>query len=102
MCYDSKVQPTTRLQRGNDLIGFVSIDKYDEQKMPKNPEDVEMLARAHTDAAIKTLAEIMMDPSAPTRARNVAAATLHDYGFLGGGAAGDQRVVRAFHVKSKG
>jgi hypothetical protein len=58
------------------LIGFVSADKHDERKMPKNLEDIESLARPYTDPAIKTLAGIMMDPSAPARARSAAAAIL--------------------------
>ena len=41
--------------------------------MPGNLTHIETLARAHTDAAIKTLAEIMTDPSAPARARRKAA-----------------------------
>jgi len=44
--------------------------------MPENLTHIETLARAHPDAAIKTLAEIMTDPSAPARARNAAAAVL--------------------------
>jgi|GraSoiStandDraft_49_1057285.scaffolds.fasta_scaffold945642_1 hypothetical protein len=37
---------------------------------------LESLARSYTGAAIKTLTEIMMNPSAPARARREAAATL--------------------------
>ena len=104
MYYDpmKRDQPATRLQRGNDLIGFVSADKHDERKMPKNLEDIESLARPYTDAAIKTLAGIMMNPSASARARRAAAAVLRDYGFLGGDAAGDRRAARSFHVKPTG
>src|SRR5262249_48791564 len=55
------------------------IDGYtqnDERKMPKKLGHIESLARAHTDAAIKTLAEIMTDPDAPARARSADAAIL--------------------------
>jgi hypothetical protein len=44
--------------------------------MPENLEDIESLARPYTGAAIKTLAEIMMNPSASARARRAAAAVL--------------------------
>jgi len=50
--------------------------------MPKNLGYLESLARAHTDTAIKTLAEIMMNPSAPARARRKAAAVLARYASL--------------------
>jgi hypothetical protein len=72
MCYDSKARPIR------------------ERKMPENLTHIETLARAHTDAAIKTLVEVMMDPKAPARVRNSAAAALRDHGFLGGDAAGDR------------
>jgi len=65
MCYDSKARPpATRLQRefGYDLM--------DERKMLENLTYVEALARAQTDAAIKTLVEIMTDPRTPARMRN--------------------------------
>jgi hypothetical protein len=39
------------------------------------------LARSYTDTAIKTLAGIMMEPSAPPRARIAAAAILLDRGW---------------------
>ena len=58
MCYDSKARPIR------------------ERKMPENLTHIETLARAHTDAAIKTLAEIMTDPDAPARARSADAAIL--------------------------
>ncbi len=35
--------------------------------MPKNLRYIESLARSYTDTAIKTLAGIMMEPSAPAR-----------------------------------
>ena len=57
--------------------------------MPENLTHIETLARAHTDAAIKTLTEIATDPSAPPRVRNRAAAALRDRGFPGDDAAGD-------------
>jgi hypothetical protein len=44
--------------------------REDERKMPKNLGHIESLARPYTDTAIKTLAGIMMDPSAPARARS--------------------------------
>ena len=47
--------------------------------MPENLAHIETLARAHTDAAIKTLAEIMRDPSAPARVRSEAAAVLRRF-----------------------
>jgi len=56
MCYDSKARPTR------------------ERKMPEALTHIETLARAHTDAAIKTLVEIATDPSAPAGVRNRAAA----------------------------
>ena len=46
----------------------------------ENLTRLETLARAHTDAALKTVAEIMRDPSVPIRVRNAAAARLR--GFL--------------------
>jgi hypothetical protein len=58
MCYDSKARPTR------------------ERKMPEKLTHLESLARAYTDAAIKTLADIMMDPRAPPRVRSRAAAIL--------------------------
>src|SRR5215831_20034584 len=58
MCYDSKARPIR------------------ERKMPENLTHIETLARAHTYAAIKTLAEIMTDPDAPARARSADAAIL--------------------------
>jgi|SRR5215471_8510347 len=76
MCYDSEARPTR------------------ERKMPENLTHLESLARAYTGAAIKTLAEIMRDPSAPARARSAAAAILHDYGFPSDDAAGDRRAAR--------
>ena len=42
--------------------------------MPEALTHIETLARAHTDAAIKTLVEIATDPSAPAGVRNRAAA----------------------------
>jgi hypothetical protein len=49
--------------------------------MPKNLRYIESLARSYTDTAIKTLAGIMMEPSAPARARIAAAAILLDRGW---------------------
>ena len=49
--------------------------------MPKNLGHIESLARSYTDTAIKTLAGIMMEPSAPARARIAAAAILLDRGW---------------------
>jgi hypothetical protein len=72
--------------------------------MPENLTHIETLARAHTDGAIKTLAEIMTDPSAPARVRSRAAVVLRGFlrRFPGGDAAGDWRAARAFHAKPKG
>jgi hypothetical protein len=77
----------------------------DERKMPENLTHIETLARAHTGVAIKTLASIMVDPSAPARVRRKAAAILR--GFLrrfpaGDVVPGDRRAARAFRAKSKG
>jgi hypothetical protein len=52
-----------------------------ERKMAKNLGHIESLARSYTDTAIKTLAGIMMEPSAPARARIAAAAILLDRGW---------------------
>jgi hypothetical protein len=49
--------------------------------MPKNLGHIESLARSYTDTAIKTLAGIMMEPSAPARARSAAAAILARFCF---------------------
>jgi hypothetical protein len=49
--------------------------------MPKNLGHIESLARSYTDTAIKTLAGIMMEPTAPARARIAAAAILLDRGW---------------------
>ena len=49
--------------------------------MAKNLGHIESLARSYTDTAIKTLAGIMMEPSAPARARIAAAAILLDRGW---------------------
>src|SRR5262245_39149167 len=58
MCYDSKARPIR------------------ERKMPENLTPIEPLARDHTNAAIKTLAEIRTVPHAPARARSADAAIL--------------------------
>jgi len=57
------------------------LTKHDERKMPKNLGHIESLARSYTDTAIKTLAGIMMEPSASARARIAAAAILLDRGW---------------------
>jgi hypothetical protein len=57
------------------------LTKRDERKMPKNLVHIASLARSYTDTAIKTLAGIMMEPSAPARARIAAAAILLDRGW---------------------
>jgi hypothetical protein len=67
--------------------------------MPKNLEHIQSLARAHTEAAIKTLTEIMADPKAPASTRRAAAAVLRNHGFPGGDAAGDRRAARAAKIK---
>jgi len=52
MCYDSKARPIR------------------ERKMPENLTHIETLARAHTDAAIKTLVAVMRDlPDAASTTR---------------------------------
>src|SRR5438128_8555610 len=55
------------------------LTKHGERRMPKNLGHIASLA--HTDTAIKTLAGIMMEPSAPARARIAAAAILLDRGW---------------------
>jgi hypothetical protein len=57
------------------------LTKHDERKMPKNLGHIASLARSYTDTAIKTLAGIMMEPTAPARARIAAAAILLDRGW---------------------
>jgi hypothetical protein len=47
----------------------------------KSIAEIESLARSYTHTAIKTLAGIMMEPSAPPRARVAAAAILLDRGW---------------------
>jgi hypothetical protein len=47
----------------------------------KSITEIESLARSYTHTAIKTLAGIMMEPSAPPRARVAAAAILLDRGW---------------------
>jgi hypothetical protein len=49
--------------------------------MTKDLGHIESLARSYTDTAIKTLAGIMVEPSAPARARIAAAAILLDRGW---------------------
>src|SRR5262245_61042775 len=63
------------------LDWFVSADKHDEGKMPKNRGHIESLARSYTDTAIKTLAGIMMEQTSPPMARIVAAKVLLDRGW---------------------
>jgi hypothetical protein len=48
---------------------------------PKELGDVRELAKAHSAAAIETLAEIMRDKDAPPAARTAAATALLDRGF---------------------
>ena len=57
------------------------LTKYDERKMPKNLGHIESLARSYTRTAIKTLAGIMMEQTAPPMARIVAAKVLLDRGW---------------------
>jgi hypothetical protein len=49
--------------------------------MAKTPTEIRSLARAHTDAAIRTLAGIMNEPDAPHAARVAAANSLLDRGW---------------------
>lgn len=48
---------------------------------PKIPQEVKDLARAHTEAAITALAEIVKDGDAPPAARVAAAGTILDRGW---------------------
>jgi hypothetical protein len=57
------------------------LTKHDERKMLKNLGHIESLARSYTDAAIKTLAGIMMEQTSPPMARIVAAKVLLDRGW---------------------
>ena len=70
-----------RLDYGLNLFVSADGDKHDERKMAKSLGHIESLARSYTDTAIKTLAGIMMEPSAPARARIAAAAILLDRGW---------------------
>jgi hypothetical protein len=63
------------------LDWFVSADKHDEGKMPKNRGHIASLARSYTDTAIKTLAGIMMERTSPPMARIAAAKVLLDRGW---------------------
>jgi len=47
----------------------------------KTPTDIKSLARVHTQSAVKTLAGIMNEPSAPPSARVSAAQVLLDRGW---------------------
>ena len=49
--------------------------------MAKTPLEIKSLARAHTETALKTLAGIMNEPSAPHSARVSAANSLLDRGW---------------------
>ena len=49
--------------------------------MAKTPTEIKSLARSHTDSALKTLAHIMNEPSAPHAARVSAANSLLDRGW---------------------
>src|SRR6516162_1904807 len=57
------------------------LTKHDARKMPKNRRHIESLARSYTDAAIKTLAGIMMEPNCQPMARVAAAKVLLDRGW---------------------
>jgi hypothetical protein len=78
------------------------LTKHDERKMPRNLGHIESLARSYTDTAIKTLAGIMMEPSAPARARSAAAAILRDRGFPGGTPLATSERLGHFTVKPTG
>lgn len=49
--------------------------------MAKAPIEIKSLARTHTQSALKTLAAIMNEPSAPAAARVAAAQALIDRGW---------------------
>lgn len=49
--------------------------------MAKTPTEIKSLARVHTETALKTLAGIMNEPSAPHSARVSAANSLLDRGW---------------------
>lgn len=49
--------------------------------MAKAPIEIKSLARTHTQSALKTLASIMNEPSAPAAARVAAAQALIDRGW---------------------
>ena len=45
------------------------LTKHDERKMPKNLGHIELLARSHTDTAIRVLAGIMNTETYPAMSR---------------------------------
>lgn len=49
--------------------------------MAKTPTEIASLARQHTEGALKTLAHVMNEPSAPPSARVAAANALLDRGW---------------------
>lgn len=49
--------------------------------MAKAPVEIRSLARAHTESALRTLAGVMNEPSAPPSARVAAAQALLDRGW---------------------
>ena len=49
--------------------------------MAKTPLEIRSLARKHTEAAMRTLAAIMVEPSAPHSARVAAANAILDRGW---------------------
>src|SRR6516164_5155899 len=63
------------------LDWFVSADKHDEGKMPKNRGHIESLARSHTATAIRVLAGIMNTETYPAMSRVAAAKVLLDRGW---------------------
>ena len=69
-----------RIRIGNkaETMAFVKGKSGNPSGRPKVPEEVKELARAHTVEAIRTLAEVMGDPSAPHAARLNAAEKLLD------------------------
>jgi outer membrane biosynthesis protein TonB len=82
MCYDSKARPIR------------------ERKMPENLTHLEMLARAQTGAAIKTLAEIATTSASP-HIRKPSNAALRDFLHRFPAAAGDRRARGAVAVEVK-
>ncbi|MFA7280833.1 MAG: hypothetical protein WC100_12120 [Sterolibacterium sp.] len=63
--------------------------------MAKTPADIRSLARSHTDSALRTLANIMVNDEAPPAARVSAAQALLDRGWGKAAQTVDMTVKRA-------